>query len=89
VTSHDDLGVLAGDVLLEVVLTEENPLGLGVVVEVESHLADTTLEAELVEDTSPGLYALSRVHRLATYVTLLSRHCKMRDRQSAVRQLAP
>jgi len=75
VTSHDDLSVLAGDVLLEVVLAEQHPLGLGVVVEVECHLADAALEAELVKDAPARLHALGRVHGLGTYVTLLSGHC--------------
>jgi hypothetical protein len=35
VTSHDDLAVLAGDVLLKVVLAEEDALGLRVVVQVK------------------------------------------------------
>jgi len=74
VMSHDDLRVLARDVLLKVVLTEQDALCLRVVVEVEGHLADAALEAEFVKDASPSLNALRRVDRLRAHVTLLVGH---------------
>lgn len=66
-----DLGVLGQNLLAVVGLAVQLAFTLLVVVLLEGHLADGTLEAHLVEDPSSRLHALGGIHRLAACVTLL------------------
>jgi len=60
--SHGYLSVLAGHVFLEIILAVQSSFRLRVVVDVESHLADAALEAELVEDSAASCHPLHCVH---------------------------
>lgn len=75
---HGDLAVFGQNQTLVVILAVQGTISLGVVVQLECHLALATLEAEFVVDLVAGLLSFLGVHRLGTDLTLLGLGCDER-----------
>lgn len=69
---HGDLAVLGQHLTLVVVLTIQDAVRLGIVVQFEGHLALATLEAQFVVDLVACFLSFLGVHGLGTNLTLLS-----------------
>lgn len=66
------LGVLGCDALSEVVLAEKHPFGLGIIVQIEGHVAFRALETKFVPNLASSLLALLGVDRFFALGALLS-----------------